>query len=146
MDEDIKEDLYEKLKDEGIRMTRQRKAIVNLLIDNKRPMTASDIYTILSRDDKNLRLSTIYRNLNMFVKKKVVRKIDLNIDKKENYFEFIQGEHHHHLVCVKCNEIIPFDCPLQEYEKEISERTNYHILDHKIKMYGICPQCKKIIE
>ncbi len=142
MKEDIKENIYEELKDKGIRMTRQRRAIIDLLINTKKPMTANDIYTILSREDETLRLSTIYRNLNKFVDKKVVRKIDLNIEKKENYFEFIQGEHHHHLICVKCNEIIPLDCPLQEYENEISKKTDYHILDHKIKMYGICPNCK----
>lgn len=138
-----KEFLHELMKSRDIRITRQREAILKILYDYDRPLTVNDIYSVLEREIPSLRLSTIYRNLNSFVKKELVRKIDLNINKKENSFELLKAEkHHHHLVCVRCNDIVPLDCPLEKYEEKVKKKTNYTILDHKVKIYGICPKCK----
>jgi len=37
----------------------------------------------------------------------------------------------------------PLDCPLEGYEEELKEKTNYKIIDHSINIYGICPACNK---
>lgn len=131
------------LKGKDIRLTWQREAILKILYETPRPLTAGDIYLRLMDLYDTIRLSTVYRNLNLFVKKDVLRKIELNINNKESFFEFVQGEHHHHLICVKCNEILPLDCPLKKYEEELVKDTDYAILDHKVKIYGICPKCKE---
>ncbi len=135
--------MQEYLKNKGIRITKQRQAILQVLLDRSCPLTANHIFSLLEERFPQLRLSTVYRNLNMFVDKNVVRKMELNPSNKESYFELNIGEHHHHLVCVKCNEIVPLDCPLKEYEKTIINKTDYILIDHKIKVYGICPKCRK---
>ncbi len=134
--------MHEYLKNKGIRVTKQRQAILKILLDRNYPLTANHIYSMLEDRFPQLRLSTVYRNLNMFVDKNLVRKMELDPNNKESYFELSTGEHHHHLLCVKCNEIVPLDCPLKEYEKTISNKTDYTLIDHKIKIYGICPKCK----
>lgn len=133
----------ERLKEEGIRLTRQREAILMVLLDADRPITALDIFSVLENDFPNLQLSTVYRNLNYFEKKDLLRKMDLDRDKKESYFELMLGEHHHHLICVDCDEIVALDCPLRDYETQLKAETNYTILDHKVKIFGICPKCQK---
>lgn len=132
----------ENLKEKGIRLTRQREAIIKVLLDAGRPVTALHIFSKLENKYPKLQLSTIYRNLNNFENCSVVRKMDLDINKKESYFELVLGEHHHHLICIKCDDIVPLDCPLQEYEKKIMRETDYTIIDHKIKLFGICPRCR----
>ena len=131
------------LKAKDIRLTRQREAILKVLLDSGRPITALHIFLDLEDSFPKLQLSTIYRNLNYFQAKGILRKMELDINKKESYFELIQGEHHHHLICVNCEDIIPLDCPLKDYEKKIKDETNYTIIDHKIKLFGICPDCKE---
>jgi len=138
--EDILKDI---LKGKDIRITRQREEILKIVYETGRPVTAKKVYTILRKKLPDIRLSTIYRNLNLLEEKDVLRKIELNVDNKESSFEFFQGEHHHHLVCIRCHEIIPLDCPLAKYEEKLQRETNYTIVDHKIKVYGICPECKK---
>ena len=133
----------QKLKKREIKCTRQRKAIMKILIKNKYPISAREIYKQLKKEHSKLRLSTIYRNLNLFVKKDLVKKIRLNRDNRENKFELKVKEHHHHLICVKCGEIIPLECPLQEFKNKIQAETNYEIVDHNFNMYGICPECKE---
>jgi Fe2+ or Zn2+ uptake regulation protein len=132
----------EKLKENGIRCTKQRTAILEVLWEEKRPLSASDIFIRLKRNNPKLRLSTVYRNLNSFAEKKLVRKMELELDKKEKYFEILDGEHHHHLICTSCGEIIPLNCPLKSFEREITRKTRYQITDHHIKLYGLCPECQ----
>ncbi|MEJ6949922.1 Fur family transcriptional regulator [Natronospora cellulosivora (SeqCode)] len=131
------------LKEKGIRLTKQREAIIDVLLEAERPITALHIFQKLEEKFPKLQLSTVYRNLNHFEDCDILRKMDLDINNKESYFELVRGEHHHHLICVDCDDIVPLDCPLQDYQKKVCSETNYTIIDHNIKLFGICPDCKK---
>lgn len=130
----------DKLKEKGLKATQQRLAILEVLVEENFPLSAQDIFSKLRENNPNLRLSTVYRTLNSFVEKKIVSKLNLN--DKESFFELLSGEHHHHLICMKCGEIIPIDCPLKDYEEELIDNTDYTIIDHRLKVYGICPRCR----
>ena len=130
-----------KLRAENIRCTKQRMNILKVLVQQNKPLTAKQIHQQLEKAEINLRLSTIYRTLNLLEDKNFIKK--LNINDQESKFELMVGVHHHHLVCVNCNEIVALDCPLQEYEDELSSETGYNIQDHSIKFYGLCPDCQK---
>ena len=130
----------EKLKTEGIRCTKQRLDILKVLVQQKKPLTAKEIHHKLKDSKINLRLSTIYRTLNLLEEKEFIKKLNLADD--ESKFELLVGPHHHHLVCVNCNEIVALDCPLQEFEEELGAKTGYEIQDHSIKFYGLCPNCQ----
>ena len=133
-----------KFRNKGIKCTRQRMAILEILLKSKYPLSAGEIHNQLKNNYSKLRLSTVYRNLNLFVDREIVRKISLNRDNRENKFELKNNNHHHHhLICLECGEIIPLSCPLKEFKEKIKSDTNYRLVDHNLKMYGICPECKK---
>ncbi|MCK8823738.1 Fur family transcriptional regulator [Fuchsiella alkaliacetigena] len=129
----------QKLKKKGLRWTKQRAAILKVLLASERPLSAQEILLRLQSQNSKLRLSTIYRNLNYFEQEQVVNL--LQIDQKENKFELNNG-HHHHLVCADCEEVLVLDCPLQNFEKQLSGKTDYTILEHRLNIFGICPDCK----
>lgn len=131
----------EKLKAKGIKCTKQRCAILKVLVESDVPKSAEEIFTQIKKDQPQLRLSTIYRNLNYFVREEIVRK--LKFTTQASKFELITDKHHHHLVCVDCNEIIPLDCPLEEYKAELKSKTSYRITEHRMKFYGLCPTCQQ---
>ncbi|OCL28021.1 transcriptional repressor [Orenia metallireducens] len=131
----------QKLKDKGIRWTRQREIIIGVLLDSSRPLSAQDIFAKLKEEYPKLRLSTVYRNLNSFKDDNIVR--SLNLKGNEQKFELIDGHHHHHLICIECDDILPLDCPLKEFERKLKDDTGYTIIDHRMKIYGLCPSCKK---
>lgn len=131
------------LKEKGVRITRQRLAILEIFREEQKPLSAQIIYNKLKEDDDKLQLSTVYRNLNTFVVNNMIRKMEFDLENKESYFELQNGEHHHHLVCIECGEIIPLCCPLKKYEQEIGEKTGYEIKEHRIKLFGICPNCNE---
>jgi Fur family ferric uptake transcriptional regulator len=52
------------------------------------------------------------------------------------------GQHHDHMVCTKCGKIVEFeDSQLERLQIEAAERHGFHLLQHKMEMYGICAQC-----
>ncbi|MGM0501644.1 MAG: Fur family transcriptional regulator [Bacillota bacterium] len=130
----------EKLRVENIRCTTKRIEILRLLIEENKPLTAKEIYNALKEIGVELRLSTIYRTLNIFLEHDLAKKLNLNSE--ESKFE-LRGEHHHHLVCVDCNQVVALDCPLQQFGEKLKSETGYKIKDHSIKFYGVCPQCQK---
>jgi len=131
----------DKLKNMGIRFTKQRAAIIKVLIGAGSPLSAGNIYARLEKLQPKLKLSTVYRNLNFFVEENIVRQ--LNFKNIDNLYELLDGNHHQHLICIKCGKIMAIKCPLKEYEKKLSEETNYKIIEHNMEMYGICPECRK---
>ena len=124
-----------------IRITEQRKRILKVLISSSKPLSASEIYNQLQQNNYQVRLSTIYRNLSNFHEKGLIKELNF-AGKNQNYYEFI-NDHHHHLLCTSCGEILCLDCPVQDYESSLARETGYEISEHKIKIYGLCPQCKK---
>ena len=74
-----------------------------------------------------------------------------------NYLDFGDGcrryelndaspeEHqHHHLICIDCGKVLEFtDDLLGDLEQKINEKCNFHIVDHQLKFFGYCEECKK---
>lgn len=136
-------DIKEILKSKGIKATRQRIYLYELLKKQEKPLTAEDIYLLAKKEIDYFNLSTVYRVLDIFVKNNLIIKSKLDIDEKF-YFEITRDKHRHYLLCIYCNQIIPLsDCPIEKYEEQIAKETGYSIVDHNLEIKGICPNCQK---
>lgn len=64
-------------------------------------------------------------------------------DSGEILYEHLHlGQHHDHMVCAKCGSIVEFEDPgLEALQVQVAERHGFHLLQHKMEMYGICAQC-----
>ena len=135
----------ELFKSRGIKNTQQRHLIYEFLSRKKQPITAEEIYMMLSKKEKTrMNLSTVYRILDTFTKNGLVQKSGINIEGKSTY-EINHMDHRHHLVCVKCNKIVPIKgCPLEGYESYLAETTDFEILEHHLEIKGICPDCQDV--
>ncbi|MBU2700310.1 Fur family ferric uptake transcriptional regulator [Sporomusaceae bacterium BoRhaA] len=136
-------DHKEYLNKHGMKSTKQRNLIFNILNQARNIMTAEDIYLELRKANYLVNLSTVYRILDIFVDKGIALKSILPEDNK-CVFELNRFEHKHHLICLKCKKIISIDkCPLTEFERHIEQQTNFNITNHKLEMYGYCNNCKE---
>ncbi|MDO5026310.1 MAG: Fur family transcriptional regulator [Tissierellia bacterium] len=134
--------MEEILRKHGIRATKTRLDILNLLKDSD-PLTADEIYEKLQ--SKGAKLSSIYRNLSILTDENILIKI-VGID-SFSYFQLNTDTHKHHLICKECKKTIPLDnCPMENLEKEIEEQTNFLITNHIFEFIGICPDCQKNME
>jgi Fur family transcriptional regulator, ferric uptake regulator len=54
------------------------------------------------------------------------------------------GQHHDHMICTKCGKITEFqDQRLENYQLELASANGFHMLQHKMEIYGICGECLK---
>jgi len=132
-----------KLSEDGFRQTKARRAIIELLIVSKNPLTIAEILRKLSVEfslavDK----TTAYREISFLLEKQIAREIDFG-DKKKRYESNI-GDHHHHLVCTNCGKIEDFELKqdLQEEEKRISQNKNFKVTSHSLEFFGLCASCQ----
>lgn len=145
----VQELLKERLKEKGLKVTQQRLLVLSTLAENSgNHMTADEIYERVAEDYPEIGLATVYRTLQLLLKMQLVDRINLD-DGCVRYeighlFDGEMKHNHHHLICRTCGKVYPFgDDFLEELEKHIEETTGFHVLDHELKFYGQCKDCKK---
>ncbi len=134
----------------GYRLTMPRKAILDVLGNAKKHLSAEEIYLEVRKIYENIGLTTVYRTLEILAQMGFINKFDFG-DGRARY-ELTVGpktEHHHHLICIKCKRIINYaDFMeaekefLKQVEKGLSKKYNFEIKDHVIQFYGLCDKCK----
>lgn len=52
-------------------------------------------------------------------------------------------EHHDHMICIKCDNIIEFCVPtLEKLQTDVADLHHFRSLNHKLEIYGICGDCQ----
>lgn len=134
------------LKDKGYKLTPQRRAILNEIIENQGcHLTTEEIYDLVKVKCPEIGLATVYRTVQILDDMGVVSKLDLD-DGCSRYelCEEDDGHQHHHLICNKCGKVIEVEGDLlEELEKIIEDKYNFMVENHSVKFYGICDNCSK---
>ncbi|HUW64562.1 MAG TPA: Fur family transcriptional regulator [Spirochaetia bacterium] len=141
----MKEDLVmDRLRKNGYKITPQRQEILKAFIDNNSgvPLSAEEIHQAILEKHPNISLDTVYRNLNVLNDLEVLCKLNLQ-DGKSRY-QLSPGNHHHHLVCLRCgkSDVIDF-CPFKSLDQQkIADEKNFEIKRHSFEIFGYCDGCR----
>jgi Fur family peroxide stress response transcriptional regulator len=131
----------EQLKNNGVRMTPQRQAILTYLMNATSHPTADEIYKSLSPSFPSMSVATIYNNLRLFVEAGLVR--ELTYGDASSRFDADLSDHYH-AICKCCGRIVDFEYPpLLEVERAASQTTGFTVEGHRMEIYGVCDQCVK---
>lgn len=137
-----KTDLGNDLKRNGLKNTKHRTVILNILEKSSQPIATEQIFHEMMGMNISINLSTVYRNLEIIFEKNLVIKLSIDSDNR-TLFEFNHLLHRHHLICLGCKKILAiYHCPLENYEEILAKETNYTIAGHKLDIYGYCPNCQ----
>lgn len=142
------------LKAHSCRITPQRHTILNVLIEHNSRLLSPEQITqycqltpkqLSSTTQKNpdINMTTVYRNLELLLKYEVV--ISQQIDKSTTGYKLkCHDRHHHHLTCITCGKMIPFDyCPMDSELTNLASINDFTIVDHRLELTGYCSQCCK---
>ena len=131
------------LRKAGLKVTLPRLKILEILEANQqRHMSAEDVYKYLIDADAEIGLATVYRVLTQFEGAGLVCR--RHFETGQSVFELNSGDHHDHLVCIKCGKVVEFCDPIiEERQSKIAEERNFRIEDHSLVLYGICAECEK---
>lgn len=130
------------LRKAGLKVTLPRMKILDILEgSDARHHSAEDVYKILLETGEDIGLATVYRVLTQFESAGLVKRH--HFEGGHSVFELNQGDHHDHILCVKCGRVDEFvDEIIEQHQKDIAARLGYELTDHCLYMYGICPRCK----
>lgn len=130
------------LKDAGLKVTAPRLKILEILQSKRNEhLSAEDLYKVLLDQGEDVGLATVYRVLTQFESAGLVMRH--NFEGGRSVFELEDGEHHDHIVCVKCGHIEEFyDDVIEERQKQMAAKLGFEITDHDMYLYGLCPKCK----
>ena len=135
----IVNDSIEKMKNANIRITPQRYAILEYLVESRMHPTADDIYKALADRFPNMSAATVYNNLRLFVKIGFVK--ELAYGDASSRFDFSNTQHYH-AICESCGKIVDLYYPVLDDVEMVAETlTGFQVSHHRMEVYGICPEC-----
>lgn len=135
------------LKENGYKLTTQRKIIFNIFTENEGAhLSPEEIYDKVRDKHPDIGIATVYRTLQLLEDLDILYKVNFNdgCSRYELNLDKDAGHHHHHLICLNCGKVIEVELDLLEnLEEEIEKSCEFEIVDHSVKFYGYCKSCKK---
>jgi len=131
------------LRSAGLKVTLPRVKILQILEKqvNERHLTAEMVYKILLSEGEEIGLATVYRVLTQFEAAGLVTRH--HFEGGNSIFELDTGDHHDHILCMKCGKVDEFtDELIEARQKEVALKLGYELTDHGLYLYGFCPKCK----
>ena len=138
----LQHDCKEELNEANLRATPARLALLKLFETSDKPLDVHSMIEFLEQKDIKTDPATVFRIVNMFMEKGLVKPIQLNEGKFR--YELSSKTDHHHLVCEKCGGIEDIsDCNINALEKEIEKMKQFKVTSHSLEFFGICKSCQR---
>ncbi len=130
------------LKESGVRITPQRHAVLDYLLNSMVHPTADEIYKALEGRFPNMSVATVYNNLRVLREIGLVR--ELTYGDSSSRFD-CKTTDHYHIICEECDKIVDFHYPtLDEVESLAEQVTGFKVSHHRLELYGVCEECQKV--
>jgi Fur family ferric uptake transcriptional regulator len=123
----------------NLRITRQRKVILEELRKVDTHPSADEIYEMVRKRMPRISLGTIYRNLEILSETGEIQKLDTGSHLKR--FDG-RADEHYHIRCLRCDRLADLFVHFEsELDARIKGYTDFSVLGHKLEFVGICPKC-----
>src|ERR1051326_1960010 len=140
-----KQRFFDFLARKSLRLTAQRRAIIDTLFETDQHFTAEQLLAWSRRRDKSVSRATVYRTLPLLTESGLVREMDFGKDYKFYDPNYAEHPRHNHIICQDCDKIVEFDSKkIEKLENEISQRLGFALKDHRLQITATCEQLKKL--
>jgi Fur family ferric uptake transcriptional regulator len=124
----------------GLRMTRQRRAILEALRRLESHPTGDQVYRAARRRLPHISLGTVYRNLELLSARGIIRKLD--VAGSQRRFD-AKLETHDHIRCLSCGRLDDATLKPRISDSKIGRQLRgYQVLGHHLEVVGLCPECR----
>ncbi len=127
-------DLEQRCVDAGLKMTGQRRVILEVLGKAEDHPSVEDVYDRAKKLDQSISIATVYRTLGLLDELDLVTRHEFH----EGYARYeLNWDHHHHLVDLDTGKVIEFQNEeLEELKIKIARDLGYDLVDHRLELYG----------
>jgi Fe2+ or Zn2+ uptake regulation protein len=132
---------FEKLLGNGYRLTESRKAVVEVIANSDRVLTAIEVFDLARERCASLGLVTVYRTIAKLEELALVDRVHQPGD-CHAYVAAVPG-HQHLLICQNCGRATYFEGDsLEALMLRVAADSGYHVRDHWLQLFGLCAACQ----
>lgn len=129
-------------KKKGLKSTKQRADIVRTFLLTDGHLSVEDLHHKVQEINPKIGYATVYRTLKLLSDCGIA--VERRFDDGQTRYEHLDPEEHHdHLICLGCGEIIEFeDKRIEKLQDELARSFSFRIVTHNLELYGYCRHCK----
>ena len=132
--------LLEQFRQNGLKITPQRRVILETLVQDDTHSTADEIYQRVLSVMPEVSRTTVYNTIRELIDLGELMPVHDLSEGGQRYDT--NNETHHHLYCIECHTLIDIDHDLEGLNLAPEETSGYQILNRQVTFYGICPDCQ----
>ena len=127
----------------GLKRTAQRDLILDVFLRTEEHLTSEDLYRLVQREDPNIGQTTVYRTLKLLTEAGLAREVRFG-DGRSRYEHNYKHQHHDHMICMECGEIIEFYSEeLEAIQDAMAAKHRFEVRQHLLRILGICANCRR---
>lgn len=128
-----------------LRVTAQRRAIIDTVFGTAEHFSAEQLLRWSRRRDKSVSRATVYRTLPLLTQSGLVREMDFGRDHKFYDPNYADHPNHSHIICQECGTIVEFDsAQLKKLEGEMCRKLGFSVKTHRLQIIGSCDQFRRL--
>jgi Fur family ferric uptake transcriptional regulator len=133
----------EYIRQRGLRWTPERELILQEISRLRQHFDVESLYLQLKQKGAKVSKASIYRAIPLFIDCGLIREVDFS-DGHWHYEHIYGHDHHNHLKCLGCGQVLEFLEPaLAQVESRLAREYGYSIVTSKLEVKGYCPACLK---
>lgn len=137
-----KEILLEHIQKAGLRRTGQRDLILEIFLRTEDHLTSEDLYWLVQKEDPTVGHTTVYRTLKLLTEAGLAREVRFG-DNKTYYEHHYNHQHHDHMICTECGQVIEFfSQDIEELQDQMADKFGFRPTHHSLRMWGVCADCQ----
>lgn len=122
----------------NLKQTRQRRAIIELFINENRHLSAEELHEAARHNGQNVGLATIYRTLNLLADAGLAEQKSFG-EGHQVYEVHMPGAHHDHLICIDCGAVIEFENDeIEALQEKVARLHDFTLATHRLDLFGHC--------
>jgi Fur family ferric uptake transcriptional regulator len=136
--------LQKELGARGIRLTKQRRVLLQVMETARRHLDAGEIFDRAQKIDKNITRVTVYRTIDLLKRQGLIDELDLlHLRGDRHYYESHGPRDHIHVACLRCGKVREVESDLYEQLKQqITRDTGIEISVARTEIGGLCADCR----
>src|SRR5271154_5136349 len=137
--------LQQAIRERGIRLTRQRRVILEVMDAADQHLDVDQILERARKIDSGVHLVTVYRTIDLLKKQGLIDELDLlHLRGDRHYYESHGPRDHIHVACLRCGKVREFESALyEELKRQISHDCGIEITVSRTEVGGLCADCRK---
>ena len=134
---ELKERWRSYVQDRRLNVTAQREAIVEMFLRTRDHVSIDELLGKVRKRQPKVGYATVYRTLKLLVDSGLA--VERQFGDGQARYEVV-GDHHDHLICVKCGLILEFeDDEIERLQERIAQRLGgFSVIRHRHELYGLC--------